>query len=159
MVLRRWEPFAELQRMEDMMDRMMQHFFGRGDGDRWPRLWSGEWTVPVDVFQTDDHVVLKASVPGIRPEDLDISITGNTVTIKGEVKGEEEVKEENVLLRERRYGSFSRTITLPEGVDADRGEANYEHGVLTIRFPKREEVRPKSLKIHVGGQAIEGKKA
>jgi HSP20 family protein len=109
------------------------------------------------MYATPDSVVIKAALPGIRPEDVDITITGNSVTIKGEVKAEEEVKERDYILREHRFGSFSRTVTLPEGVDTDKAEASYENGILTITLPKREEVKPKSLKVKVS-PTIEGRK-
>jgi HSP20 family protein len=95
-------------------------------------------------------------VPGIKPEDLDITVTKNTLTIKGEVRQEEEKEEERYHLRERRYGRFARSITLPTSVDADEIEANYENGVLTLRLPKTEEVKPKRIEVKSGEKLLEG---
>ena len=101
----------------------------------------------VDVYETDEDVVVKASVPGVDPEELDISITGDTLTIKGETRAEEEVEEENYVYRERRYGAFSRSMTIPTSVEADEADAEFEDGVLTLRLPKAEEVKPKTIKV------------
>ena len=101
----------------------------------------------VDMYQTDDAVVVKSAIPGIKPEDIDISITGDTLTIKGETRVEEEVNEENYIRRERRYGSFCRSLALPLPVVTDKAEAEFENGVLTLTLPKAEEVKPKAIKI------------
>lgn len=160
MTLQRWEPFSELQRIDRAMDEMWNRFF------RFPRPFEGfrgEWPIPLDVYQTKDHVVVKASIPGVKPEDVDLTIEGNTLTVKAETKAERKVDEAGYLLQEHRYGSFSRCVTLPEGLDTDKAEATYEHGVLTVTFPKLEETKPKSLKVKVssseGKTVVEGKKS
>ena len=154
MVLRRWEPFRGLRHLEQEMDRLWGEVGGRFWG--WPARWRGEELgIPIDVYDSDDQVVVKATIPGVKPEDVDITITGNSLTIKGEAKGEREINEESYLLRERSYGSFSRTVNLPEGVNTDKAEASFENGVLTINVPKKEEVKPKSLKVKVS-KPIEG---
>jgi HSP20 family protein len=104
-------------------------------------------TLAMDVYETDEDVVVKASVPGVDPEELDISITGDTLTIKGETRAEEEVEEENYIYRERRYGAFSRSMSIPTSVKADEANAEFEDGVLTLRLPKAEEVKPKTIKV------------
>lgn len=148
MTLQRWDPFRELRSVEDTMDRMWRDFFRprvtariMGDG--------GEMAFPVDVYQTQDHYVIRASLPGVKPDNVEISMTGSHLTLKGHTEQEREVNEEQYLLRERRSGQFSRSFQLPEGVDPDKAEASFEHGELTIRVPKREELKPRTLKVNV----------
>lgn len=141
----RWEPFPELVTLRQAMDRLFEDSFVRPIGGR--LLPAGYENLAVDMYQTDDAVVVKATVPGIKAEDLDISITGEILTIKGETKSEEEVKEENYIRRERRYGSFCRSLAIPVPVVSDKAEAEFENGVLRLTLPKAEEVRPKSIAI------------
>jgi HSP20 family protein len=143
--LTRWEPFRDLVSLREAMDRLFEESFVRPSGAALAPRMAG--TLAVDMYETDDDVVVKASVPGIDPEDLDISITGDTLTIKGESKAEEEVEEENYIYRERRYGAFSRSMTIPTSVEADKADAQFEDGVLTLRLPKAEEVKPKAIKV------------
>jgi HSP20 family protein len=141
----RWEPFRELVSLREAMDRLFEESFVRPGGGR---LAPAGMEVPaVDVYQTDDAVVVKSAIPGIKPEDIDISITGDTLTIKGETRVEEEVNEENYIRRERRYGSFCRSLALPLPVVTEKAEAEFENGVLTLTLPKAEEVKPKAIKI------------
>ncbi|MFO7742397.1 MAG: Hsp20/alpha crystallin family protein [Anaerolineae bacterium] len=143
--LTRWEPFRDLVSLREAMDRLFEESFVRPRGaDLAPRV---RGTLAVDMYETDEDVVVKASVPGIDPEDLDISITGDTLTIRGESRAEEEVEEDNYIYRERRYGAFSRAVTVPTSVEADKAEAEFEDGVLTLRLPKTEEVKPKAIKV------------
>jgi HSP20 family protein len=99
------------------------------------------------MYETDDTIVVKSAIAGIKPEDLDVSVTGDTLTIKGETKAEEEVKEESYIRRERRYGSFCRSLAIPTAVVADKAKAEFEDGVLTLTLPKAEEVKPKAIKV------------
>jgi HSP20 family protein len=116
------------------------------------------WGLAVDVVENKDDFIVKASVPGINPDDLDISYVDDTLTIKGEIKSDNEVKENQYHLRERRYGSFTRSISLPTKIKGDAIEASYQNGVITLRLPKAEEVKPKRIAIKVGDQKmIEGK--
>lgn len=154
MTLRRWEPLDELRRMEHTLDRMWGGFFRPA---RTFRRWSNEWELPLDVYQTDDSIELKASVPGVKPEDVEVTIEGNTLTLRGGSKSAGEKTGQDVLLRERRYGSFCRSVTLPAGLDTGKTEAVYENGVLTLSIPKREETKPKSIKVKVA-KAVEGEK-
>jgi HSP20 family protein len=101
----------------------------------------------VDIVETEDKVGIKASIPGVKPEDIDINITADGVTIKGERKSETEVNEENYVRRECRYGSFTRTIALPPGLKIDKAEATVDNGMLTLEIPKAEEVKPRSVKV------------
>jgi len=140
----RWEPFGELVSLRDAMDRLFEESLVRPRGLLAPL--TGETTL-VDMYETDEAVVVKATVPGVKPEDIDISVTGDVVTIRGEVKEETEVKKENYIRRERRHGSFCRQLPLPTAVDVDKAEAVFENGVLNLTLPKAEEVRPKSIKV------------
>lgn len=152
----RWDPFREMTDLRDTMDRL----FDRGFSRPWRLLtWdAGEGVFPVDVYETDEEVVVKASLPGVKPDDVDISVTGDTLTIKGESKEEHEEKKPNYYRQERRYGTFQRALTLPVRVDADKASATFEHGVLALRLPKVPEVRPKTIAVKPKG-VIEGQKA
>jgi len=150
----RWEPFREMTSLRDAMDRLFEDSFVRT-----PRLWPrvGELELPIDMHQTANDVVVKASLPGFKPEEVDISITDSTINIKGEHKEEQEVKEEDYFYKERRYGSFSRSFPIPVKVKVDKAEAVFEDGVLTLTLPKTEEVKPKQIKVKAK-QIAEGKK-
>ncbi len=143
----RWEPFRDLVSVRNTMDQLFQESFVQPWG-RWP-AFAEEGVLPVDVYETEDSVVVEAACPGIKPEDVDISITGDTLTIKGETKFEEKVERENYIRQERRCGSFCRAVTLPGGLENDKAEADFEDGVLTITFPKSEEMKPKRIKVEV----------
>lgn len=144
MSITRWEPFRDLISLREAMDRLFE--------ESWVRPRAGwflptEGTLAVDIYETDDDVVVKTAVPGVKPEDIDITISGNTLTIAGETKAEEKVEEENYIRRERRYGRFSRSVTLPSGVQGEKAEATFEHGLLTLTIPKAEEAKPKVIKV------------
>ena len=141
--LMRWEPMRELTSLRDAMDRLFEESFVR------PSLfWSdNQIEFPVDMYQTEDSVVVKASLPGFKPEEVDISIVGDNLVIKGEHKEEKEVKEQDYIYRERRFGSVSRAIPLPAQIKADKADAVFENGVLTLTLPKTEEAKPKQIKI------------
>jgi HSP20 family protein len=141
----RWEPFRDLISLREAMDRLFEESVVRPQGGLLAPI--GEGTLAVDVYETEDAVVVKSAIPGVKAGDIDISITGDTLTIKGETKSEEEVKEENYVRREMRYGSFLRTVAVPTSVVADKTEAEFENGVLTLTMPKAEEVKPKAIKI------------
>ena len=148
----RWDPFREFRSMRELTDRMLDRYFEAPFSD-WE---TSSWGLALDVAEDEDEFVVKASVPGIKPEDLDITVTKNTLTIKGEVRQEEEKEEERYHLRERRYGRFARSITLPTSVNADEIEADYEKGVLTLHLPKTEEVKPKRIEVKSGEKLLEG---
>jgi HSP20 family protein len=139
----RWDPFRDLLSFRRSMDRLFDETFAApvASGDRY-------YGAPaVDMYQTDDEVVVKATLPGVKPEDISISVTGEVLTIRGEVKEEKKVDEAEYHLHERRYGSFSRSLPLPTSVRADKAEAHFEHGVLTLALPKAEEVKPKTITV------------
>ena len=132
----------EQMTVRDLMDRLFDEYMS---DDLIP---STSNIVPaMDIYQTDNEVVVKATMPGVKAEDLHISITGDTLTLQGEIKEEKEVKEANYHMRERRSGSFSRSITLPVRVQVDNAKADFADGVLTLTLPKAEEVRPKTITI------------
>ncbi len=155
MTMQRWEPFRDVMTLRDAMDKLFEDSFVRP-----ARMWAEEGfgMLPLDVFQTDNDVVVKASLPGFKPEEVDISITGDTLTIKGERKEEKEEKEKDYLMKERYYGSFSRTVTLPVEIQSDKSEATFENGVLTLTMPKAEEVKPKQIKVTAKTMIEGGKK-
>jgi HSP20 family protein len=135
----------------DEMDRMFEEpFFGRrGDGQQ-------NWGLPLDVAEREDAYVIHASIPGINPDDVDVSISDNVLTIRGEMKHHIDEENERYVLRERRMGSFTRSVTFPMPIDADRAEATCDNGVLTLRLPKAETARPRRIGIGGRRQTIEG---
>jgi HSP20 family protein len=136
--------------MQENMDRMWRSFgFGGGDGD------VENWATPLDVVQEGDNIIVKASVPRVKPEDIDVSIENDVLTIKGQSKEEREHQEGNYLMRERRSGSFYRALRLPDTVDSDKAQPHYENGVLSITFPRLESKKAKRLQI-TGGRTSEG---
>jgi HSP20 family protein len=146
----RWEPLRDLISLREAMDRLFEESFLRPQGG-WMAPVGAE-TLAVDMYETDDAIIVKSSIPDAKPEDLDISVTGDTLTIKGETKTEEEVRKENYIRRERRYGSFYRALTIPIPIVADKAEAEFENGVLRLTLPKAEEVRPKGIKVKAKGR-------
>ena len=143
--LMEWRPFREVSRLRREMDRLWDDYFG--SGRRALKPLEAEFAPAVDVKETAAQIVVKAEVPGIDAKDINISVTGDVLTIKGEKKSEREEKEENYHLVERSYGSFSRSLVLPAAVDLDKIEAKYDKGVLTVTCPKKEEVKPKAIQI------------
>ncbi len=143
MVLQRWDPVSELRRMEDTMNRLWRGVYSPNEAE------IESWAVPLDVIQEGDTTLVAASMPGVKPEDIEVSIEDDVMTIKGKTKEEEERKEGNYLLRERRAGSFYRSIRLPETVDTTKAESKYDNGVLTVSFPKHEAKKAKKLEIKV----------
>lgn len=145
MAIVRWEPFKDLMSLRQAMDQLMEESFVRPS--RAMGLVGRELQPLVDMYQTPNEVVIKASLPGVKVEDVEISITGDTLTIKGDTKGEEEVKEEDYIYRERFHTSFTRSIVLPSALKADKAEATSENGILTITIPKAEESKPKTIEV------------
>jgi HSP20 family protein len=151
----RWDPFGEMTGLRRAMDRWLD--------EGMPRPWrmlgwdSGEGNVTLDVYETDEALVVRASLPGVKPEDVEVTITGETLTIKGESKREEEEKKTNYYRQESWYGTFARSLTLPSQVEAEKTEAIFEHGVLKLTIPKVAAARPKTIKV-TPKPVIEGKK-
>ena len=141
----RWEPVRDLVSLREAMDRLFEESFVRPWGGRLAPREAG--SLALDMYETDEAVVVKLAIPGVKPEDIDVSVTGDVLTIKGETKAEEEVKGENYIRRERRYGAFSRSVSIPVTVVSDKGEAEFEDGVLTLTLPKAEEVKPRAIKV------------
>jgi HSP20 family protein len=139
-----WKPFREVSRLRREMDRLWDDYFGPGRRGLEPLE---EWVPAVDISESDDKITVKAEVPGLDAKDIQISLVGDVLTVKGEKKSEREEKKENYHLVERSYGSFSRSLKLPATVDADKIEATYKQGVLTVECPKKEEVKPKTIDI------------
>jgi HSP20 family protein len=145
----RWQPFTELMSLRQAMDKLLE------DSPVTPFQFINtaglSLTTPIDVYHTNGNVVVKAALPGVKPEDIDITITGNTLSIKGETKAEENTKRKDYLYRERRYGAFRRSVTLPSGLKTDKSEAKFENGILTLTIPKSARVKPKSIKVKAKG--------
>ena len=149
-----WRPFMGVTGWERDMDRMLDDFFGRRIRPWWPERWfrADEMEVKppiVDVFEEKDDIVVKAELPGMEKDNIEVNLTDHTLTIKGEKKKEDEVKEENYYRAERSYGSFLRTLDLPKDVRADKVKASFKNGILEIRMPKTEEARTKEVKVKV----------
>ena len=145
-----WRPFMGLTHWERDMDRMMEDFFGRRMRPWWSRAEEMEVKPPiVDVFEEKDDIVVKAELPGIEKDNIEVNLADHTLTIKGEKKKEEEVKEENYYRAERSYGSFLRTLDLPRDVHADKVKASFKNGILEVRMPKTEEAKAKEIKVKV----------
>ena len=150
-----WRPFATgLTGWERDMDRMLEDFFGRRMRPWWPERWSraGEFDIrmpAVDLFEERDDIVVKAELPGIDRDNIDVNLSDHTLTIKAEKKKEEEAKEENYYRSERSYGSYVRTLDLPRDVTPDKVKATFKNGVLEIRMPKTEEAKAKEIKVKV----------
>jgi len=139
----RWEPYRDLVTLREAMDRLFAESFVR-PGSAFPTTFEGP---AVDMYQTKDEIVVQATIPGVKPEDIDISVTGEILTIKGEFKQEDKIEEGSYVRQERRFGQFCRELTLPTQVNADKAKAEFEHGVLTLRLPKAEAVKPKSITV------------
>src|SRR3954462_15493908 len=157
-VLTRWDPFREFSTLQDRMNRLFRDSYGDG---REEALTTSQFAPPVDVYEDEHNVTLKIEVPGIDERDIDVQIENNTLTVHGErkfEKEEKEEKEENYRRVERQYGSFTRTFTLPNTVDAEQVQAHYDKGVLKIQLAKKAEAKPKQIKVNVGSQkSLEGK--
>jgi HSP20 family protein len=140
----RWQPWSELVTLRQGMDRLFEDSFLR-PGLAWraiPR--EGVIQLPVDIYSTEDKVVIRAAVPGVDPDDVEITIEGDTLTIKGETKAPEDV---DYICQEHCYGPFARTFTLNVPIQIDKATAEFENGVLTLTLPKAEEVKPKTIKV------------
>ena len=149
-----WRPFMDLTRWERDMDRMMDDFLGRRFRPWWPdRLFRAEdleiRAPAIDLFEEKDDIVVKAELPGMTKENIEVNLTDHTLTIKGEKKKEEEIKEENYYRAERSYGSFLRTVELPKDVHGDKVKASFKNGILEVRLPKTEQAKTKEMKVKV----------
>jgi HSP20 family protein len=149
----RFDPFGEMVTLRQAMDRLFE------DSLVSPltlRSFNGEAVAPpLDVHQTADEIVVTAALPGIRPEDVDITITGQTLSIRGEFKADEEISRDQYLYRERRYGTFHRQIQLPVRVQGDAANATFENGELRLSIPKAEEVKPRQIQVKAAPKQVE----
>jgi HSP20 family protein len=147
MAIVRWEPFRDLLATQKEVDRLFREFFSPAFGEG--ELSTRTWAPPVDIYETENSIVLKTELPGIDPKDVDVRVEENRLYLKGERKFEKEVKEESYHRVERSYGSFARSFALPNPIDADKVAAEYKDGVLSLTLPKREEAKPKTIKVEV----------
>jgi HSP20 family protein len=149
----RYNPYGELVTLRDAMGRLFEDSFVS------PLTWrqlDGEMLNPaIDVHQTADEIIVSASLPGLKAEDVDITITGQTLSIRGEFKADEKVERDAYLYRERRYGTFHRQVELPVRVQGDAATATFEDGILTLRVPKAEEVKPRQIKVKPAIKQVE----
>jgi HSP20 family protein len=151
MALVRWDPARELDTLQGEMNRLFSSFFDTptpGNGTTVRR-----WIPAMDLVETDDHFVLKADLPGITEGDVSIVFENNVLTVSGERRTEHEAKKDGYYRLERTMGSFSRSLTLPEGIDADAVDAKFDNGVLEVRIPKPAETKPRRIQIGVAGAA------
>jgi len=147
MAIVRWDPFRELADVQERVSRVLGDFYGRrGEDDVMRR---GAWVPPVDIMQKGSDIVLKAELPDMIREDIDIRVENNTLTISGEKKFDEEIKEEDCHRIERAYGRFVRSFSLPATIDTEKVAADYKNGILTIKLPMREEAKPKQIQVEV----------
>ena len=145
MTMQRWDPFADARRVDDLVSRF---FGGAARGGGVPS--AARWDFPMDVIREGDDLIVRASLPGVSPDEIGVTIEDGLLTIEGESAGESEKREGEYLLRERRSGRFRRALRLPGSVDADKASPRYENGVLTISLPKREEKKARRLEIRTG---------
>lgn len=149
----RFDPFGEMVTLRQAMDRLFEDSFVSPLS---LRTFNGEAVAPpLDVHQTADEIVVTAALPGIKPEDVDITITGQTLSIRGEFKADEEISRDQYLYRERRHGTFNRQIQLPVRVQGDAASATFENGLLTLSIPKAEEVKPRQIQVKAAPKQVE----
>ncbi len=148
--LTRWEPFRGATALQDQVNRLFGDVFERAGEESSLTAWAPS----VDIYETEHELVVKADLPEVDPKDLDIRVENNILTIRGERKFEKKVSEENYLRVERSYGSFARSFTLANTVNSEAIKADYQNGVLTLGIPKKEEAKPKQIKVNVGSPAM-----
>jgi HSP20 family protein len=154
MALIRWEPVAELNSIQNEMNRLFNTFFeqpapGRGNGG------ARRWMPAMDLVETADHYVLRADLPGLSDEDVNVQLEDNMLTISGERKAEHESEQEGYYRLERAFGAFSRSLTLPDGVEPDGVQAHFDRGVLEIRIPKPAQKKPRQVQITLGERSTD----
>lgn len=152
MAIVRWEPFRDLVSTQDRFNRLFNDTFSRVFGEGEGEAGVQTWNPAVDIIENEQNLVLKAELPGVNPKDIEVRVEDGTLYLKGERKLEKEAREENYHRIERSYGSFTRSFTLPASVNTDQVQANYKDGVLTLTLPKREEAKPKTIKVQVSSE-------
>ncbi len=148
MALIRWDPFREISALQERMNRLFADVRSQGSL-REEEIARGSWVPAVDIFETNEAIVLKAELPGITAKDVSVEVKDNTLTLKGEKKFEKEVNEENYYRVERSYGSFQRAFTLPGTISQEKVKAKFKDGILEISLPKVEQARPKQIKVEI----------
>ena len=148
MSLDRWDPFREMMNLRDTMDRLLERSIG-GTGQLISSMRPD--SIPMDVIERDDAFEVRASIPGVKPEDVEVVVQGERLTVRAECRGEQEQRGDNWLMREHRGGMLQRTITLPSPVSSDSTEARIDNGILTLRLPKLAETRPRRITVNTGG--------
>ncbi len=155
-MITRWDPFREMSTLQERMNRLFSDQLGAITHDE---ALTGNFVPPVDVYEDENSIQVRLEVPGIEEKDIDIRLENNVLTVRGERKFEKEEKEENFHRIERRYGSFTRSFTLPSTVNPEDVQADYDKGVLRIRLAKRAEAKPKQIKVNINaGKTLEAKK-
>ncbi len=149
MAIVRWDPFRDVTTLQDRMNRLFDQALSRTRADEEEGLAASTWVPAVDIFETADSIVMKAELPGVSRENIDIQVRDNTLTLKGERKFEREVKDENYLRIERSYGAFHRAFGLATVIQQDKIKAVFKDGVLEVTMPKAEEAKPKQVKVEV----------
>lgn len=152
----RYDPFRELRGLQDEMNRLFSSSFSRG-GNSDDQIMRGAWNPQVDIFENKDQIVLEAELPGMKPENVDISIENNVLTLHGERKFEKKDESDNFHRVERSYGSFTRSFTLPPTVNSEDATAEFENGVLRLTLAKREEAKPRCIEIKGAGDGSQAK--
>lgn len=147
----KYDPFRELRSLQDEMNRLFMSNYSRGSEQE--GFTSGAWNPHVDIFENKDQIVLEAELPGLKPEDVNISIENNVLTLHGERKFEKKDENDNFHRVERSYGSFTRSFTLPPTVSSENANAEFENGILRLTLAKREEAKPRRIEIKAGGQS------
>lgn len=155
-LITRWDPFREMSTLQERMNRLFSDQLGAITHDE---ALTGNFVPPVDVYEDENSIQVRLEVPGIEEKDIDIRLENNVLTVRGERKFEKEEKEENFHRVERRYGTFTRSFTLPSTVNSEDVQADYDKGVLKIRLAKRAEAKPKQIKVNINSdKTLEGKK-
>jgi len=145
-----YDPFRELRSLQDEVNRVFSSSFNRSSDNEMMR---GAWSPTVDIYENKDQIVLEAELPGMKPEDVNISVENNVLTIQGERKFEKKDEKDNFHRVERSYGSFTRSFTLPPTVSSEAADAVFENGILRLTLAKREEAKPRKIQIKAGGDA------
>jgi HSP20 family protein len=146
MALTRWSPYRDMVNVRDEMNRVFNEFFGRGSQEE-GAWFAGAWSPPVDIFETDEALIMKAELPGFSKDDISIELKDNTLIMKGERKRQDEVKEGNYHRMERMYGAFQRSFMLPTTVEHDNVKASYKDGILELHLPKVQAAQPKRIAV------------
>jgi HSP20 family protein len=163
MALIRWEPVAELNSIQNEMNRLFNTFFDQSSQSTRPNSPTRRWIPAMDLVESGDHYVLRADLPGLSDSDVDVQLEDNILTISGRREAEHRHEQEGYYRLERAFGTFSRSLTLPDGIDPESIQAKLDRGVLEVRMPKPEQTKPRTVQINVGGQSdamtIEGTEA